>query len=299
MRALDISTNIGCKVACTYCPQSSVIKNYLKRSKNQQMSFNTFKECIDKLPKNVLLCFSGFSEAFLNPECIKMVEYANSQNFKIWIITTTVGLKKNDIDILKKCKIWKFFVHLPDNKGHTRIEPNEEYFKILDEIIENIPNLTFLFVKGSSTSKDIHPQVKKYLKKKRKINFNIPMESRCGLVDIGDSSLHRINGPLSKCRRIKGNGLLPNGDVILCCQDFGQKHILGNLLSSSYESLFKSDEYIKVINGLKDDSIDILCRYCKLFARRKNFFLKYYDFTCNWLMPRVKANLLLLIKKNS
>ncbi len=66
---------------------------------------------------------------------------------------------------------------------------------------------------------------------------------------------------------LKHNVLLPNGDVVLCCMDYGMKHILGNLLSSDYNSLFSSKEFLFVKEGLKNDSLDILCRYCEEFAR--------------------------------
>jgi hypothetical protein len=45
--------------------------------------------------------------------------------------------------------------------------------------------------------------------------------------------------------------------------DYGMKHILGNLVSSDYTSLFNSEEVHKLQKGLNDDSLDILCRYCE------------------------------------
>ena len=117
------------------------------------------------------------------------------------------------------------------------------------------------------------------------------MDSRSENVKIDGFSLKRINGPLSGCMRMKVNILLPNGDVVLCCNDYSQKHILGNLFSSDYESLFKSDEYIKVLKGLKDDSLDILCRYCFLYARRSNLPLRYYELVRYKLIPIIKINI--------
>jgi hypothetical protein len=58
------------------------------------------------------------------------------------------------------------------------------------------------------------------------------------------------------------NVLLPNGDVVLCCMDYGLKHRLGNLLINKYEDLFKSENYITLMNGLENENIEILCRTC-------------------------------------
>lgn len=60
--------------------------------------------------------------------------------------------------------------------------------------------------------------------------------------------------------------LLPNGDVVLCCMNYGLQHKLGNLTKQSYQEIFNSKELIKIKEDqLKEDS-DILCRKC-IYAR--------------------------------
>jgi hypothetical protein len=53
----------------------------------------------------------------------------------------------------------------------------------------------------------------------------------------------KLKGPI-RCRScndlLNHNVLLPNGDVLLYCMDYGMKHILGNLLSVDYASLFEN-----------------------------------------------------------
>jgi hypothetical protein len=75
----------------------------------------------------------------------------------------------------------------------------------------------------------------------------------------------RLTGPI-RCRScgdcLNHNVLLPNGDVVLCCMDYGLQHILGNLLLTDYESLFSSEAFKRIQQGLDDDSRDVLCRYC-------------------------------------
>jgi hypothetical protein len=70
--------------------------------------------------------------------------------------------------------------------------------------------------------------------------------------------------------RMRQNVLLPNGDVTLCCMDYGLQHLLGNLVSGDYDALLRSDEFLRVRKGLKDESEEILCRYCEAFAYHVN-----------------------------
>lgn len=290
MHVLEITTRIGCKVACSYCPQQSLVNSYRQRSNIYEMSLDTFKKCIDKLPRDTVITFSGYSEPCLNQEYINMISYAHDCNFKIRLFTTTRGIAKKDINIFKKIPFHFFVVHLPDNQGFTRINPDDQYFSIIDELISCIPNISFMFTKCQNSSDDIHPTVKNYLNNKRRFIYNHVMHVRCGNVDIEGLAPHRIKGPIHSCVRLKRNVLLPNGDVCLCCMDFGQKHVIGNLLSSEYEELFKSEKYLEVLAGLKDDSLDILCRYCPEYAQRKNLLLRSADFIRHKIYPITKAN---------
>jgi len=65
--------------------------------------------------------------------------------------------------------------------------------------------------------------------------------------------------------KLDHNVLLPNGNVALCCMIYDLKHIVGNLLTGTYDSLFESEEYKKVLRGQAgDESVDIACRSCEL-----------------------------------
>lgn len=63
------------------------------------------------------------------------------------------------------------------------------------------------------------------------------------------------------------NVLLPDGTVVLCCNDFGMKHVLGNLLKEDYDSIISSEQMRLVKRGMNlDESLSILCRKC-MFAK--------------------------------
>lgn len=60
------------------------------------------------------------------------------------------------------------------------------------------------------------------------------------------------------------NILLPNGQVQLCCMDWGLQHIIGNLKNQTYDSLFQSQAYMNVLQGMYNDDSNILCRQCEI-----------------------------------
>jgi len=238
------------------------------------MSFDTFKRCLNKLPRDVEIYFSGFSEPWLNPECTKMVLYSHKLGFKITVFTTAIGLELSDVDLIKRTPFKGFFTHLPDNKEQTKIKVDKNYFKIINKLFNsNIQNISYT-CPGPRGLTEVHSKLKQLLKKTNIPSNDQRLTTRAGNIKIeGLFPSKKIKGIIPKCKFLNRNILLPNGDVVLCCMDWSLKHVLGNLLVSDYESLFKSEEFFKIIKGLKNDSSDILCRYCEWAPYKKRMFI--------------------------
>lgn len=55
--------------------------------------------------------------------------------------------------------------------------------------------------------------------------------------------IDKHEGVCSRSPKFKQNVVLPNGDVYLCCMDYGLKHKLGNLLEQNFNELDRSGMY--------------------------------------------------------
>lgn len=264
MRWLEISTNINCSNNCVFCPQKKIITQYSKRSNEFQMSFETFKICIDKVPTNVTIIFSGMSEPWLNPNCTKMVMYAHQKGHRIYIYTSLVGIKVSDIQKLKTISFdynYGFMVHLPSVEKIEDIKITKEYLKVLNSLIHSGIKAEYHY-HGSQPNPKINLSGANVI--------YTPLQNRAGNLPFQQNFDHLKKGKIFCTRSLKANFLLPNGDVLLCCQDYGMKHVIGNLLKSNYQSIFKSQEYKKILKGMDDNKIDILCRTCSAYAFRQD-----------------------------
>lgn len=252
---IEITTKVGCKNRCEYCPQSKLIKKYKLINDEIFMSFDTFKMCISTIPKEIQIHFTGFCEPFLNPLTIDFIEYSIQQKYQILINTMLTGVKKKYIDRLKvllQQKLWPgpLTIHLPCNEYNSTII-TKNYYEILGYTIETLEEVNF-HIHGTPI-KEVDNFIKsirgEYFVKRRGIH------SRAGNVKLKDISL------LPKkmiCHRIKDHVLLPNGDVVLCCVDYGLEEILGNLKEMSYQELHLTDKFKEIKkNG------SLLCRKCE------------------------------------
>lgn len=270
-RALLISTGIGCGVACSYCPQVKIGNAYRERSRERRLSVETFKACVDKLPKDVSLHFTGFYEPWLNDDCTAMLLYAHSRGFRLKVSGTLMGLRLNHVEAVSHIPFFKFAVHLPDGKGLTRIKVDDHYLEVLAALIDHdISNIGFHIHEGIEGPEALHPAVASVLEERGIEPENRWVLTRAGNIEIkGKAPPKRLVGELELCPRLKTNALLPNGDVVLCCMDWSLQHVIGNLLEMDYEELFESAEYKRVLSGYQDDRIEMLCRYCEIARTKK------------------------------
>ncbi|MCX6750356.1 MAG: SPASM domain-containing protein [Candidatus Pacearchaeota archaeon] len=295
MPSIDITTKIGCVNMCDYCPQDKLLSAY--KSREYVMSFATFKKCIDKIPKQVLIFFAGMSEPFQNKNCTKMIEYANKKGFLIKVFTTTIGMTKKDIPRLEKIPFGTFEIHLSDDSNNTKIKVDKHYLEIIKSIKNSkIQNLTFLLY-GK-----MHPQVKKVLNKEVEDLSRLIQNRASNLSSVPPSK--KLKGSIicntNNGQMLHDNVLLPNGDVVLCCMDYGLKHKLGNLLESSYESLFQTEYFKNMQKAMNSKEGEILCRHCS-YARKSNsktFLLKRNLKKLGLLGPLYSLTKVPIIKKN-
>jgi hypothetical protein len=257
MSTIDITTNVGCRVRCDFCPQDKLLPAYQRRGGVRQMTFTAYGEILGKIPPDTSLDFSGMAEPWLNPDCTEMLLHAHDRGYEVAAFTTTVGMNESDVERIKSIPFRRFVVHLPDREGYSKIDVDDGYLKTLERIVGSaIANCEFMTM--GTLPREVATILGRRIRRTR-------MMSRAGNLANIRAPMRRA-GPIS-CRScgdsLDHNLLLPNGDVVLCCMDYGLQHVLGNLLVSDYRELFEGEEFRRVQAGLHDDSFDILCRYCE------------------------------------
>ena len=322
---LEVTTKIGCSNVCEYCPQTKLIKNYtsnlhnavmkkhfndendikaieslllhkyLEKDKNRttMMSLDTFKKCLSSIPPQVDIHFTGYAEAFENPQCIDMMEHAIDKGHRVLCNTTLVGLTPEIIKRLEKIQNFKdFSVHLPSatyyenigrtskkQKSETGKDITDDYLHILDCMIDAKFSKKFHTHSGEGYS--LHPEIEEYAGDRiRRIGYkNRGLNSRAGnLGKLTGEKLWENNW----CERIIQNVLLPDGTVQICCQDYGLEEPLGNLMIMDYPDIFETNNFKnRIMNGKTD-----ICNRCGdgVAVSREGFYKlnNMQNFDDNW-----------------
>lgn len=226
MNWIEITTRIGCPNMCYYCPQTKLITQY-KHSK-KEMNIEDFKKYLTKINKTTTqIHFSGFSETFYNQDTFKMIRYAYEQGYQIVIYTTLEG--NTNYKELKDVYVDELHIHYHPTANKSEIEKRaEKIIKYLKYGSIHFHTITDPISRASS---------------------NYKIERRKGILT---------------CQRFNCNVLLPNGEVYMCCCDYGLQHKIGDLNIDEYDSpqfnIMRKHLRTKAMN----EKEEILCRYCEI-----------------------------------
>lgn len=265
---MEITPVVGCSIQCRYCPQKLFVSKYYEYDKHRtsRMSFEHYKECLCKLPKDTFIEFSGFVEPFLNPESIDMMEYTYEKGYAMSLFTTLTGLDQNGFDRIRKIPFEHVVLHTPDEEGYANIPVMKEYWELMDRVLDEKKADGSTFVTTANCQGT--PSIRFLEVARGRIEVISRLHDRAGNLEANESiESVKTKGKIfcSYSHNLNRNVLLPDGSVVLCCNDFGMQHILGNLLLEDYEQIMHGKEMRKIKRAMNiDESIPLLCRNCFL-----------------------------------
>ena len=272
---LEVTTMIGCPLMCNFCPQDNLRDTYGKEAP-KYMSLATFRTAIDKLPWDTRIDFSGMAEAWVNPECSDMLAYALERGHDVAIYTTLYNWDSATVDRVADLlsqytsQIEVFSIHFPDEYGNMKgwkYSTEWEYaFRAMSGIVQH------LGIKLEAMTMSDHGRIHQDLQHLGIQLYNWFGHDRAGSLNkeqvkeqpINFVTRHEQPVSCSKTVNYDQHVLLPNGDVVLCCMDYDLKHVIGNLVTDSYQDLFTGQQMVNLIreNQRPCYSSNSLCKSC-------------------------------------
>ena len=252
---MELTTMVGCPLMCSFCPQENLRDNYGDKTKYMQPM--DLMMVLAKLPKNTRIDFSGMSEPWANPACTMMLEMVLYMGFNIAIYTTLYGMTNEDARKVKKLlenhpkQVEVIMFHLPDSNG------NMKGWKYSEEWVESLKIMTELELPcgfGAMTmdgSGKVHADLQDMIGDLPGWQGHTRADS-LNVEQVGEQALsvtprHEFALTCASTPFYDRNVLLPNGDVVLCCMDYNLKHVIGNLLTQTYDEIFAGKPLLDLI----------------------------------------------------
>lgn len=269
---LEITTVLGCRINCKYCPQKVLLHRYYADNKNRKhrMSLEDFQVFLEHTPENCDFMFAGMSEPYLNPDCTEMLKMACDSGKNVSLYTTLEGAAAKDIDAILQLPFQFVGLHVADEKENASITVTEEYYQNVERLLNAVKVNGEAFVNDVSAQANPLPRIEAMCKGKYEVL--VSLQDRAGNLE-GDELAGRehllTNEKITCCfsgPRLNNHVVLPDGTLLLCNMDYGMQHVLGNLLENTYDEIREKEEMQKVFAGVEGDTgVDLLCRKC-LFA---------------------------------
>jgi len=268
---MELTTMIGCPLMCTFCPQDNLRTQY--GTSEKYMTQRDLTTMLVKLPRNTRVDFSGMSEPWANPECTAMLEEVLYMGFNVAIYTTLYGMtdpervRKVVEDHYKQIEV--VMIHLPDANGNMKGWKNSEEWQKAISIISRLRVPCGVGAMTMDRNGIVHPEIR---------NLVGTLPGWVGHTRADSLNLEQIEGQVISitphnefsltCKSTPfydRNVLLPNGDVVLCCMDYDLKHVIGNLLTQTYDEVMQGKPLMDLtaINEAPEFNKCSICKSCE------------------------------------
>jgi len=257
---LEVTLTAGCPMMCSYCPQDNYIKGYksINQTSKKLMSLEDYKIILNNVDYRVKqIHFTGFTESLAHPQWDSFIEHTRAKNYKAVVNTTLYNATFEKIDRLIDLDIM-VRIHLTD----SNINVSKDMIAYFISKYKRKADFKYFTEKGQS----LLPEETDIKRKHARARGRRP-QSRGGNLKHIPSKI--IKGPV-RCRRnsfYRGNVVIPNGDVAVCCSDFSLKYILGNLLNQKLIDIHKSEPIKNFFNKMKSGDEKFICNNC-VFAEK-------------------------------
>ena len=252
-------TNI-CNLNCPFCIRNKREKEYI--------TITNFKEILLKI-KNYTkyLYFHVSGEPLMHPYINELIDIA-SEYFYINITTNgyLINKIKNNHNIRQ--------INISLHSFHPNNIALKDYLDNIFEVINKLHNDTYFSLRfwiNNKYNKDIIYYLESKYNKEIKLENGYEIIKNV-FIGLGNEFIwpeldNQVNDKKGTCYALKDHiGILVNGDIVPCCLDVNGIIKLGNIYEDLLDDVIKSERYIKMLNGFKNNiKEEKLCHKCNFY----------------------------------
>lgn len=265
---LEIEINRHCNYRCTFCP---VAEDPFPRGFIDE---DLFVHLLDRAVEYgiELISLNHYSEPSLNPRLADYIRLIADRRMKVRLHTNASQLNEKSIRKISRTQRVHVMINLPSIDPEVYAEATGSSKRMFSKVLHNLELLAQYNVRTTivvnSTSKSERPDLEP-IKDKLDKSINVlewKTNSRAGRVLHFDTPQNYTNELLTGCY-LASNQLQVNseGKVFLCCMDYHQEYILGDLKTQSIREVVEGDAIKKIyplIFGKQRTPDGFICNKC-------------------------------------
>lgn len=278
IRFVQIETGTACNYGCLYCPVA-----YFPRRK-QFLELATIAKIIDQLslfPNLQTIYLNGYDEPTLNVNLVRIIRLVARLGIHIVLFTNATGLTPRVADAIAESRASiEFDIHLStsNRRDFEKIHQSRLFERVMVNIrhLRNFHKLYGIKVCISAQAPE-NPEGDRLCRELEATfagsglpTFRWIPNDRAGLLAHTEYNLQIYKKNLRGCslqnRTSEWIHINATGNVILCCQDYFETHVLGNVEEMSLVDILSSEWRGRLHDwtiGVACAPDDYMCRRCK------------------------------------
>ena len=266
IRAIEIEISAHCNWRCVFCPVHSDPKP------QATMDLQLFQEILAKataLPNAKLVTFNSYNEPTVCEHFDAMLRLLNETRLKLILHTNATRLDARRIAFLAQTGLAAaVIVNLPSLdpvrfRALTGVPTLEKSLAAVEQAISaGLP--VRLSVNGT-----LADQAENFPALRARFGARVIEDrssDRAGLLRGDYAQGISIAGPLRGCDLVdEWVHIAVNGDLYICCEDYHQKEVYGNIRDGGLEAVLATPRALELrrrVFGIEDAPADFICRRC-------------------------------------
>lgn len=280
LRIVSLETMTACNQKCYFCPVS------IAPREDETMPDALFERIVEELqafPSLESVFLQSYNEPTLDRRFLDHCRALHAAGLPVAVLSNGSGFTPAKTDALIADAPLRFLcVNLSTlDRERYRADRGEDHLPAVlrnvdymqDKPVAELMKIVVLGTGDDAHRRDFEAIRERYAGSRFEVEQHVVMD-RAGWLDVGLKAAER-NRPLRGCDNVGSRPLqhlhiTPRGRCVLCCEDYDEKYVVGDLRESTIAEVLEGDELAKLrrwVYGVEEAPEDFMCRDC-IFARR-------------------------------
>lgn len=280
LRIVSLETMTTCNQKCYFCPVS------IAPREDESMPDALFEKILEELttfPSLESVFLQSYNEPTLDRRFLDHCRMLHAAGLPVAVLSNASGLTPAKVETLVADSPLRFLcINLSTlDRERYRSDRGADHLPVVlrnVDFMKDKPVAELMKIVVLGTGDDVHradfESIRdRYAGSRFLVEQHVVMD-RAGWLDVGLKAAER-DRPLRGCDNVGSRPLqhlhiTPRGRCVLCCEDYDEKYVVGDLRESSIREVLEGDALAKLrrwVYGVEAAPDDFMCRDC-IFARR-------------------------------
>jgi MoaA/NifB/PqqE/SkfB family radical SAM enzyme len=282
LKIVSLETSIACNQKCYFCPVS------ISPREDFTMPTEFFERLVDELtafrPTLESVFLQSYNEPTLDRRFVDQCRTLFAADLPVAVLSNGSGFTPGKVDaIIESGPLRYLCINLSTLDRHRYQEErgedhlpavlrNLDYLK--DKPLAHQMNMVVLGTGDEKHQRDFDEIRDRFAGSRFEVQHHVVMD-RAGWLEVGLKPQEK-NRRLAGCdnvgsRPIQHLHITPRGKCVLCCEDYDENYVVGDLTKNTMAEVLAGDELAKMrrwVYGVEEAPDDFMCRSC-VFAKTR------------------------------